>query len=175
MCCSALQHWYFSICRTFPRSDSCFQTAQTPLIDGQGRNRSATQAWEWFLRRASSMLQEEWSLESLISGLILTLFSSGFVFPDLTDTHDRQPERELHCSAGLSSWFWSQVSFAAEGEQWPLWISWNRLALFSRGFVSKNEKNVFYMMHRKLDWFLENCRNRFCGEHWAHHVPIVSF
>ena len=42
MCCSALQHWYFGIGRTFPRADSCFRTAQTPLIDDGGRNRRAS-------------------------------------------------------------------------------------------------------------------------------------
>ena len=39
----SLNRRYLSKSRPFPRADSCFQTAQTPLINSQGRNCSA--AW----------------------------------------------------------------------------------------------------------------------------------
>ena len=41
----ALNRGYLGKSRPFPRADSCYWTAQTPLIDGLGRNRSATRGW----------------------------------------------------------------------------------------------------------------------------------
>ena len=39
-----LYRGYLGYSLPFPGADWCFQTTQTPLIDGQGRNRSAAQA-----------------------------------------------------------------------------------------------------------------------------------
>ena len=66
--------------------------------------------------------------------------------------------------AGLSGRFWIWVSSAAGGAHWFLSISGHRLALFAGGFVSMHGKFVFDTMHGKLDRFLENQRNNFCGE-----------
>ena len=109
-----------------------------------------------FPMRPSSMLQEEWPLASRISRLILTLSSRGLVFPDRLNTLDRRPGPKLLRRAGLRGRFWIWVSSAAGGAHWFLCISWHRLALFARGFVSMYEKFVFDKIHEKLDWFLEN-------------------
>ena len=55
-----------------------------------------------------------------------------------------------------------------------LCISWHRLALFARGLVSMHEKIVFDTMHGKLDRFLENQRNRFCGELTTFQLSIFN-
>ena len=106
--------------------------------------------------RPSCMLQEERPLASRISRLILTLSSRGFVFPDRLNTLDRRPRPKSLSRAGRSCRFWIWVSSAAGGAHRFLCISWHRLTLFARGFVSMHEKIVFDTMHGKLNRFLEN-------------------
>ena len=74
----------------------------------------------------------------------------GLVFPDRLNTLDRRPRPKSLRRAGRSCRFWIWVSSAAGGAHRFLCI------------VSM-QKFVFDTMHGKLDWFLENQRNRFCG------------
>ena len=98
----------------------------------------------------------------------------GLVFHDRLDTLDRRPGPKSLRRAGLSGRFWIWVSSAAGGAHRFLCISWHRLTLFARGFVSMHVKFVFDTMHGKLDRFLENQRNRFCGEHTTFQLSIFN-
>ena len=97
-------------------------------------------AFNWnslnFRIRPSSMLQEERTLESRISQLILTLFSRGLVFPDRLSTLDRRPRPKSPSRASLRSRFPMRTSFMLQEER-PLESRVSRLilTLSSRGFV----------------------------------------
>ena len=64
-------------------------------------------------------------------------------------------------------------SSAAAGLQRLLWISIYRPALFARVFGSMNETFLFDTMDGEFDWFLENSRDGFSGEHPIFHLSFL--